>query len=64
MPAQDFARLTTVTDARRTGTTAYFGRWDWEAAHRTAWSGGRVARARRGVSGAAVPHPPVQVCSG
>ncbi|MER7953797.1 hypothetical protein [Streptomyces sp. NPDC096030] len=31
MPAQDFARLATVMDARRTGTTAYFGRWDWEA---------------------------------
>lgn len=31
---------------------------------RTAWSGGRVARARRGVSGAAVPHQPAQGCSG
>ncbi|MEU7038882.1 NUDIX hydrolase [Streptomyces sp. NPDC046237] len=30
MPSQDFARLTVVMDARRTGTTAYFGSWDWE----------------------------------
>lgn len=31
MPTQDFARLTTVMDARHTGTTAYFGAWDWDA---------------------------------
>lgn len=30
MPARDFNRLTTVMNARRTGTTAYFDSWDWE----------------------------------
>jgi 8-oxo-dGTP diphosphatase len=30
MPARDFARLEAVVRARRTGTTAYFDRWDWE----------------------------------
>ncbi|NBM16979.1 NUDIX domain-containing protein [Streptomyces sp. GC420] len=30
MPERDFARLTAVMNARRTGTPAYFGSWDWE----------------------------------
>lgn len=30
MPARDFARLRAVTEARRTGTAAYFDTWDWE----------------------------------
>ncbi|GGU29736.1 NUDIX domain-containing protein [Streptomyces violascens] len=30
VPARDFARLTAVMDARRTGATAYFDTWDWE----------------------------------
>lgn len=29
MPARDFARLSAVEEARRTGVTAYFGTWDW-----------------------------------
>nr|WSX81784.1 NUDIX hydrolase [Streptomyces sp. NBC_00899] len=29
MPARDFARLTAVAEARRTGEAAYFGTWDW-----------------------------------
>ncbi|WP_341830047.1 GNAT family N-acetyltransferase [Streptomyces liangshanensis] len=29
MPARDFARLTAVAEARRTGVAAYFGAWDW-----------------------------------
>ncbi|MCX4681519.1 GNAT family N-acetyltransferase [Streptomyces sp. NBC_01433] len=29
MPARDFARLTTLEKARRTGEAAYFGTWDW-----------------------------------
>ncbi|MFR9675815.1 NUDIX domain-containing protein [Streptomyces sp. TR02-1] len=31
MPQRDFARLTAVAKARRTGRTAYFGTWDWDA---------------------------------
>jgi 8-oxo-dGTP pyrophosphatase MutT (NUDIX family) len=30
MPPRDFARLRSVTEARRTGVTAYFDTWDWE----------------------------------
>ncbi|MGW5421975.1 NUDIX domain-containing protein [Streptomyces sp. NPDC003943] len=30
MPARDFARLSAVMTARRTGTTAYFDTWDWD----------------------------------
>ncbi|MET9507764.1 NUDIX hydrolase [Streptomyces flavidovirens] len=30
MPERDFARLLAVMEARRSGTTAYFGSWDWE----------------------------------
>jgi 8-oxo-dGTP pyrophosphatase MutT (NUDIX family) len=30
MPNRDFARLTAVMDARRTGRAAYVGSWDWE----------------------------------
>ncbi|MFB6988729.1 GNAT family N-acetyltransferase [Streptomyces sp. NPDC056304] len=29
MPARDFARLSAVEEARRTGEAAYFGTWDW-----------------------------------
>jgi 8-oxo-dGTP pyrophosphatase MutT (NUDIX family)/GNAT superfamily N-acetyltransferase len=29
MPARDFARLSAVAEARRTGEAAYFGTWDW-----------------------------------
>ncbi|MET9777896.1 GNAT family N-acetyltransferase [Streptomyces sp. NPDC006367] len=29
MPARDFARLSAVEKARRTGEAAYFGAWDW-----------------------------------
>lgn len=29
MPGRDFARLTAVAEARRTGEAAYFGTWDW-----------------------------------
>lgn len=29
MPARDFARLSAVEEARRTGAAAYFGTWDW-----------------------------------
>nr|WP_202514873.1 NUDIX hydrolase [Streptomyces sp. SID161] len=29
MPAQDFARLAAVTQARRTGEAGYFDTWDW-----------------------------------
>ncbi|MYR46391.1 GNAT family N-acetyltransferase [Streptomyces sp. SID5910] len=29
MPARDFARLSAVEEARRTGQAAYFGTWDW-----------------------------------
>ncbi|GAA3387533.1 NUDIX domain-containing protein [Streptomyces roseoviridis] len=31
MPARDFDRLSTVMEARRSGVTAYFDTWDWEA---------------------------------
>ncbi|MHC5705566.1 NUDIX hydrolase [Streptomyces sp. PKU-MA01144] len=31
MPERDFARLRAVLDARRTGVTAYFDTWDWDA---------------------------------
>ncbi|MFB7340189.1 NUDIX domain-containing protein [Streptomyces hydrogenans] len=30
MPERDFARLTAVLEARRSGTAAYFDTWDWE----------------------------------
>ncbi|MFF9340632.1 MULTISPECIES: NUDIX domain-containing protein [unclassified Streptomyces] len=30
MPERDFARLTAVMEARRSGTAAYFGTWDWD----------------------------------
>lgn len=30
MPRRDFVRLDAVAQARRTGTAAYFGSWDWE----------------------------------
>ncbi|MFB9348792.1 GNAT family N-acetyltransferase [Streptomyces heliomycini] len=29
MPPRDFARLSAVAEARRTGEAAYFGAWDW-----------------------------------
>jgi 8-oxo-dGTP pyrophosphatase MutT (NUDIX family)/GNAT superfamily N-acetyltransferase len=29
MPCRDFARLSAVEEARRTGEAAYFGTWDW-----------------------------------
>lgn len=29
MPARDFARLSAVEEARRTGAAAYFGTWGW-----------------------------------
>ncbi|MGW7053472.1 bifunctional GNAT family N-acetyltransferase/NUDIX hydrolase [Streptomyces sp. NPDC054887] len=29
MPPRDFARLSAVEEARRTGKAAYFGNWDW-----------------------------------
>ncbi|WND40747.1 GNAT family N-acetyltransferase (plasmid) [Streptomyces sp. BB1-1-1] len=29
MPTRDFARLSAVEEARRTGQAAYFGTWDW-----------------------------------
>ncbi|MFF5157872.1 GNAT family N-acetyltransferase [Streptomyces sp. NPDC000348] len=29
MPPRDFARLSAVAEARRTGEAAYFGTWDW-----------------------------------
>ncbi|MFF2226967.1 GNAT family N-acetyltransferase [Streptomyces globisporus] len=29
MPERDFARLYAITEARRTGTAAYFDTWDW-----------------------------------
>lgn len=29
MPERDFARLSAVEEARRTGVAAYFGSWDW-----------------------------------
>lgn len=31
MPQRDFTRLEAVMEARRTGVTAYFDTWDWEA---------------------------------
>ncbi|MGW5421631.1 NUDIX domain-containing protein [Streptomyces sp. NPDC003943] len=30
MPERDFARLTAVMEARRTGVAAYFDTWDWD----------------------------------
>ncbi|MEU2507508.1 NUDIX hydrolase [Streptomyces sp. NPDC007863] len=30
MPPRDFARLTAFAEARRTGTAAYVGAWDWD----------------------------------
>ncbi|MFB7368326.1 NUDIX domain-containing protein [Streptomyces sp. NPDC056222] len=30
MPTRDFARLTAVMEARRSGVAAYIGTWDWE----------------------------------
>ncbi|GGY65087.1 NUDIX hydrolase [Streptomyces omiyaensis] len=30
MPARDFARLAAFAEARRTGTAAYVGTWDWD----------------------------------
>lgn len=30
MPARDFARLTALAEARRTGAAAYIGAWDWD----------------------------------
>ncbi|MGW4160965.1 hypothetical protein [Streptomyces sp. NPDC004788] len=30
MPERDFARLSAVAEARRTGVTAYFDTWDWD----------------------------------
>ncbi|MER7541273.1 NUDIX hydrolase [Streptomyces sp. NPDC097704] len=30
MPERDFARLTAVVEARRTGVAAYFDTWDWD----------------------------------
>jgi 8-oxo-dGTP pyrophosphatase MutT (NUDIX family)/GNAT superfamily N-acetyltransferase len=32
MPPHDFARLSAVDEARRTGEAAYFGTWDWDNA--------------------------------
>ena len=29
MPQRDFARLSAVAEARRTGVAAYVDRWDW-----------------------------------
>ncbi|MGW1107355.1 hypothetical protein [Streptomyces sp. NPDC002540] len=32
MPPRDFARLSAVESARRTGEAAYVGTWDWGTA--------------------------------